>query len=235
MAPSQKPFYIALAVVVLGGAAFITSRVMGNHAVSIPVNVVVTAGDTSGFHGYVLGSPTAPVEVTEYGDLECPSCASFSTVQFPDVKARLIDTGLMRFRYRDYPWDNLHKHPRVAAHAAACANDQGKYWEVTEAMFRQQTDYAMAANPMPVLSDIMKTAGLDLGAWHDCMKSAKYAGRIQASLDEGNKVGVTGTPSFVIGGRLYSGISSDSMVALVKSLAASAPHAAGFAAPTGGQ
>ena len=190
MAPNQRPFYIALAVVVLGGGGFIASRMLGNHDISIPANVAVTAADTSGFHGYVLGSPDARVEVVEYGDLECPVCASFSTVQFPDIKTRLIDAGKIRFRYRDFPLDGPHKHPRIAAHAAACADDQGKYWEAHEAMFRQQSDYALASDPIGPLSNIMKGAGLNVDTWMTCMKSGKFAGRIQASANEATALGV---------------------------------------------
>jgi protein-disulfide isomerase len=238
MAPSQKPFYIALGVVVIGGAAFIASRMMGDHNVSIPANVVVTAADTTGFHGYTMGSPTAPVEVVEYGDLECPNCASFATVQFPDIKARLIDPGKVLYRYRDFPLDGPHKHPRVSAHAAACADEQGKYWEVQDAMFRRQTDYALADNPMGPLADIMKGAGLNVDAWTACMKSAKFAGRIQASANQASALGMNGTPSFLIAGRIYSNMASETMVKLVDSLIAAGPAAAkptGAPKPTGGQ
>jgi protein-disulfide isomerase len=238
MAPSQRPFYIALGVVVVGGIAFIASRIIGTHAVSIPANVVVTATDTSGFRGYVLGDAGAPVEVTEYGDLECPICAVFATVQFPDIKTRLIDAGKIRFRYRDFPLDGPHKHPRVAAHAAACAADQGKYWPAHEAMFGRQTEYAMADSPMGPLTDIMRSAGVDVDSWTACMKSAKYAGRIQASENEGTALGVNSTPSFLIGGRIYVNISADRMVAIVDSVIAAAPQAKLTPAPpkvTGGQ
>ena len=180
MASNQKPFYIALGVVIVGGGAFIASR-MKSPDVAIPANVVVTTADTSGFHGYVIGSPTAPVEVTEYGDLECPICASFETVQFPDIKTRLIDAGKVFFRYRDYPIDGAHKHPRIAAHAAACADEQGKYWPAQAAMFSRQTDYALSDSPLPPLRDIMTSVGVDLDKWNACMVSKKYAGQIKAS------------------------------------------------------
>ena len=218
MTSGQRPFYLTLAVLILVGGAFIASRSRNGGSISIPANVAVTVADTSGFRGYVLGSANAPVEVTEYGDLECPGCGSFSQVQFPDVKARLIDTGKLRLRYRDYPWDALHKHPRVAAHALACSNDQGHSWDVIERMFAVQNDWATASDPIPKLSDIVKSVGVDVSTWEACMRSAKYAGRIQASLDEGNAIGVKSTPSFLIGGRIYTGIGSDEMARLVDSL-----------------
>jgi protein-disulfide isomerase len=226
---SQRAFYIALGVVIVGGAGFIALRASNggaNVVVYIPANVSVTAADTSGFRGYIIGASTAPLEVTEYGDLECPGCAQWELLNFQDVKLRLIDAGKIRFRYRDYPWDDLHMHPRVAAHALACANDQGHAWDVMPRMFETQTDWARAANPIPALADLLKGVGGNVDTWATCMKSAKYAGRIQASLNEGIALGVKSTPSFLIGGQIYPGISSATMVHLVDSLIGAMPKPA---------
>ena len=219
MAKGQKPFLIAIGVIVLAGVGFIVMRMSGN-GVSIPANAAVTTSDTAGFRGYLLGSETAPVEVTEYADFQCPGCGAFATVQFPDVKTRLIDTGKIRFRYRDFPLDGLHRHARVAAHAGACANDQDKFWAVEEQIYARQNEWSFVSDAMPVMEDIVRKAGLDHAAWLECMKSAKYAGRIQASYDEGVRVGVPSTPTFLIDGRLYTGMSADGMVRIVDSLIA---------------
>jgi protein-disulfide isomerase len=221
MAQGQKPFYLALGVIAIVGVGFVLTRVMGGGAVSIPANVTVTEADTSGFRGYIIGSESAPVEVTEYADFTCPACAAFETVQFPDVRARLVDAGKIRFRYRDYPLEGgIHQHSRIAAHSAACANDQGKFWEVKTMQFQRQPDWSMKGNAMPVLEEIAKLVGLDVGAWNDCMRSAKYAGRIQASLDESIRVGAPSTPSFLVGGRIYPGLNAEEMVRVVDSLIA---------------
>ena len=221
MAQGQKPFYLALGAIAIAGGGFLADRMMGGGAVSIPANVAVTAADTSGFNGYLLGSPTAPIEVSEYADFTCPACAAFSTVQFPDVRARLVESVKGRFRYRDFPLEGgIHKYSRVAAHSAACANDQGKFWELAERQFLHQGEWAMAGNAVPKLKELAKEAGLDTGLWQSCMESAKYAGRIQASLDEGARIGVHETPSFLIGKRIYTGLNSDGMVQLVDSLIA---------------
>ena len=92
----QKPFYIGLAVIGVAGAVFLASRVMGGGTVSIPANVAVVAGDTAGFRGYVLGAETAPIEVVEYADFQCPVCADFDALTFQDLKTRLIDAGKIR-------------------------------------------------------------------------------------------------------------------------------------------
>ncbi|HEX3928844.1 MAG TPA: thioredoxin domain-containing protein [Gemmatimonadales bacterium] len=234
MARSQTPFYVAIGVIVVAGIVFLVTKA-NRPSISIPANVVVTAADTSGFRGYILGSPSAPVEVTEYADFECPHCAVFDQVQFPDIKARLIDAGKLRWRFRDYPIDNLHSDARLAAHAAACANDQNKFWEMKVQLFARQNDWALQKNAESVLADIAKSIGLDVNAWTDCMKSAKYAGRIQASFDEGNKVGVQSTPNFLVAGRIYDQMTADQMVKLVDSLITAQPRSGPPAAPVTGQ
>jgi protein-disulfide isomerase len=186
---------------------------------------VVTNADTAGFRGYLIGDAKAPIEITEYGDFQCPGCANFEQIQWPSVVTSLIKTGKARFRFRDYPLDGVHSHPRVASHAAACADDQGKFWEVKEAIFGRQTDWSPKSDPMPVFKEIMQGAGLDVTKWMDCMKSAKYAGRIQASSEEGTKLGVNTTPSFLVGDHLYVGANSDQLAHLVDSLTALATPA----------
>ena len=226
MAPNQRPFYIALGVVIVGGIVFIASKMIGAGNISIPVNVVVTTADTSGFHGYVLGSASAPVEITEYGDFQCPQCGNFDQVTLPDIKTRLIDAGKARLRFRDYPLDQIHSHTRIASHTAACADEQKHFWDVADMLFARQTEWGLPnspSNPMPMFTEIVKSAGLDVGAWNECMKSAKYAGRIQASKNEGDAVGVTGTPTFVIGGRMYPNMGGDQMIKVVDSLIATMP------------
>lgn len=221
-----KRFYLVLGVVAAIGAAALVFM-MRRKPVSIPANVTVTAADTAGFRGYLLGDPNAPIEVVEYADYQCPGCASFETVQFPTIEERLIQTGRVRWRYRDFPL-GIHRHARTAAHAAACANEQGKYREMHRFIYESQNDWAFAGNAAGHFRDLAKPAGLDVAKYDECMSSARFAGRIQASYDEAVKVGATGTPALLVGGRIYGGLPYDALKRLVDSLAplpAAAPAA----------
>ena len=209
-------FYLVLGAVALAGIAALVYQVRKPKGVSIPANVTVLTADTAGFRGYLLGSESAPIEVSEYADYQCPACGSFETLQFPAVRSQLITTGKVRWRYRDFPLDNVHRNTRVAAHAAACADEQGKYWEMHGAIYDRQLDWSESRNASGIFSQLAGSLGLDRSKFDACMSSAKYAGRIQASLDERTKLGVGSTPTFLIGGRLYPGaFSSDSIRAYV--------------------
>lgn len=214
----MKGFYAALAGVAVVGIGVLGWMLTRPRTVSIPANVVIQPADTAGFRGYLLGSDSAKVEIAEYADYQCPFCQTFDELQFPTIKQRLIDAGRLRWRYRDFP---LQQHPfsRLAAHSAACADEQGKYWEQHRRIYEGQQDWAESSDAAPAFRRYAQLNGLDLARYDACMKSAKYAGRIQASYDEGVRAGVNSTPTLLIGGRLYQGrLDSDAIARLVDSL-----------------
>lgn len=214
----MKGFYTALGVVAVVGVGVLGWLLSRPRSASIPANVTVQPADTAGFRGYLLGSDSAKVEITEYADYQCPFCQTFTTLQMPTIKERLIDTGRLRWRYRDFPLQQ-HSFSRLAAHSAACADEQGKYWEQHRTIYEGQADWAESRDAAPIFRRYAQTNGLDLTRYDACMQSAKYAGRIQASYDEGVRVGVNATPTLLVAGRLYQGrLDSDAIAHLVDSL-----------------
>jgi protein-disulfide isomerase len=215
----MKRFYAvfgAVAVIGLGALAYLTTR---PQTVSIPANVTIQPSDTSGFRGYLKGSPDAPVEITEFADYQCPFCQTFATLQMPTIEERLINTGRLRWRYRDFPLQQ-HSFSRLAAHSAACADEQGKYWEQHDRIYEGQAEWAAARDAGQMFRRYAQASGLDLGRYDACMKAGKYAGRIQASVNEGVQLGVNSTPTLLVGDRLYRGrFDSDAITKLVDSLA----------------
>jgi len=223
----MKKFYLVLAGVAVVGAASIAWQTLKRPPVSIPANVTVVAADTAGFQGYVLGSDTAPVTIVEFADYQCPFCGDFDAVQWPEVYASLIATGKVRWVYRDYPLDQIHSHTRLASHAAACAADQGKFWEMKQRLYAYQGLWSYGGGQMDKFREYARTVGADVDQWQACMESAKFAGRIQASYEIGNRVGVNSTPTFLIDGRLYASLmGSDQMRRIVDSIIAARPKAA---------
>jgi protein-disulfide isomerase len=214
-----KRFYIILGVLAAVGLAALAYQLVRPSTVSIPANVVVQASDTSGFRGYFKGSANAPVEITEFADYQCPFCQTFATLQMPTIEERLINNGRVRWRYRDFPLQQ-HSFARLAAHSAACADEQGKYWDQHQRIYEGQSDWAAARDAGPFFRNYAKAIGLDLARYDSCMKAGKYAGRIQASYNEGIQLGVGSTPTLLVSGRLYRGrLDSDAIIKLVDSLA----------------
>lgn len=219
----MKRFYLILAGVAVVGLALLGYQLAGPATVSIPANVVVQPSDTAGFHGYLKGSPQAPVEIVEFADYQCPFCQTFATLQMPTIEERLIQTGRLRWRYRDFPLAQ-HQYSRLAAHSAACADEQGKFWEQHQRIYEGQSDWAESGDAAGIFRGYARALGLDQGRYDRCMTSHKYAGRIRASYDEGVRLGVNSTPTLLVGGRLYKGrFDSDAIRQLVDSLAPRPP------------
>jgi protein-disulfide isomerase len=214
-------FYVMLGVLAVAGGALVFYLLKANPAApraatDAPVTVV-----DDGFRGYTLGSDAAPVEITEYSDFECPFCASFSTVQIPTIKEQLIATGKVRWRYRDFPIPG-HKYSRFAAHAAHCAGEQGKFWEMHDQLFYNHRWAQTGQNPTGLFSGFAKAAGVDLARYDACMDSGRYASRIEFSRQEGIERMVDGTPTFYFNGVKFTGPrpTSDAFKAIADSLVA---------------
>ena len=212
---------VGLVVVVgIGALSWVATR---------PKNVATTALDPSlpamKAQGYVLGSPTAPVEITEFADFECPSCGQYSSLTEPDVRTRLINTGKARVRFLDFPL-SMHKNTWAASLAASCANDQGKFWEMHDQIFATQDKWngEATSNPRKVLEATAKGLGLDMAKYGTCMDAETHRGQIQANEQEGERRGVNSTPSFLIGGKLYPGaLPFDQLNKLVEAEVAKGP------------
>ncbi|NIM52114.1 MAG: thioredoxin domain-containing protein [Gemmatimonadales bacterium] len=208
-----KPFYVGLGVVAVAGIAAIWWAKEGGSEARAVDPVPVSAGS---FAGYVLGSDSAPVEIVEYADFECGGCAYFAILTGPDVKNRLVSTGRVRWRFRDFPLPQ-HRNAPAAHLAAACAGEQGRFWEMHDHIFFNQGAWVSDNRPARRFRDYARALGLDLDQYEACMDQQRYAARIQASKDEGVALGVNSTPSFIIGDILIpAALSYDSLVKLVE-------------------
>ena len=219
----MKRFYWLLAAVLLGGLAWIWigSKSSGTGTEWVAETKVPETKADSQFTGYVMGSDTAPVEVVEYADFECPICAAWGSVQFPVIKQQLIAAGKLRWRLRDFPLPpTTHLWSRLSAHAVACASEQGKAWEMFahHRMWSQRPE-----NPEKLFRGwAQDLVGLDMAKYDACMATGRYRGRIQYSREEGEARQVRGTPTFFVNGREWTlrDVSSDAFQHVVDSILA---------------
>lgn len=160
----------------------------------------------SNLGGYSLGRPDAPLTMVEFTDLQCPYCRQFATTTFDELKRNWIDTGKLRYVSRDFPLE-FHQQAMNAARAARCSGEQGKFWEMRWALMRNANLLSPAF--------ITKTAAdlkLDTQVFTACSASTKFDAAIQADMVEAVNVGVTGTPTFVVGRTTASGIEGPVLV-----------------------
>jgi protein-disulfide isomerase len=143
---------------------------------------------------YALGHDDAPVTVVEFTDYQCPFCRHFQSDTFAQLKKDYIDTGKVRFVSRDLPLE-FHPNAPAAAMAARCAGDQHKFWEMRDAMM---LDTATDLGPDSILKYGQKT-NLDMTAFRLCLSEKKYTDAIKKDTADAGTLGISGTPSFVIG------------------------------------
>jgi protein-disulfide isomerase len=143
---------------------------------------------------YSMGRDDAPVTMVEFTDYQCPFCRRFETESFAKLKTTYIDTGKVRFVSRDLPLE-FHPNAPGAAGAARCAGEQNKFWEMRDAMM---LDTATDLGTDALVKYGQKT-NLDMTAFSACLKEKKFTEAIKKDTADAGALGISGTPSFVIG------------------------------------
>ena len=220
-----KAFLWVLGIIALVGVAalgYVASKPKSQVA---DVNNVADTTNAGPPQGYLIGKVDAPVKIIEFADFECPSCGGFATVTEPDVRTRIIDPGLANLTYYDFPLTQ-HRNTLAASNAAACADEQGKFWPMHDRIFQGQDEWNGEATDAPkaVLRRYAGEVGLDVAKWESCYDARKYQKRISANLADGLRRGVSSTPTFIIGNKMYPGMRNyDELKRLVDSVAKAAP------------
>jgi protein-disulfide isomerase len=144
---------------------------------------------------HVLGKSDAPLTMVEFTDYQCPFCGRFEATTFPEIKKNYIDTGKLRLIVRDLPLEGLHPYALKAAQAAHCAADQGKFWGMHDLLFKNQNK--LDADSMNGYAT--KDLGLKGATFRKCMTDGKHLQEIAAEARYAQSLGITGTPTFIVG------------------------------------
>ena len=149
----------------------------------------------------VKGNPDAPITIVEFSDFQCPFCARFHSTTLPQLEANYIDSGKVKFVYRDFPIQSIHPNAVPAALASECADEQGMFWEYHDLVFENQKKWQGLSGRIVV--DTFEQYALELGLntsdFNTCFEPGKYADEVKKDFQEGISYGITGTPGFFIG------------------------------------
>ncbi len=223
---SLTPFYAGLAILAAGGTLLIARQSGRRPRAPSLVAAVMPVGP--GPRGVVQGNDSAPIEIAEYSDFECPYCARFAVLQLPDVKQRLVDAGRVRWRFIHFPLANHLQSPHAHL-AAACAREQGRFWEMHDAIYAGQDEWVAARRPDRVLEGYAERLGLDRDRYRSCVQEQRAWPEVLADKALGDSLGVNATPTFYINGRLLDEgpPSYDRIRRIVDSLTPPAPSGPG--------
>jgi len=193
----------AMAVVAAGGAGYyLWSRpdtaVAQTAGGEVPLAELMQAGPLG---DQVLGAADAPVTIIEYASMTCPHCSHFHKTVYPDLKKKYIDTGKVRFIFREFPLDPL---AAAASMLARCAG-KDKYFPLVEAFFDSQSDWVVQ-KPLQPMFAIAKQAGFTQQTFDECLANQQMLNGIEESRTRAaSKLNVNSTPTFFINGKIYRG------------------------------
>jgi protein-disulfide isomerase len=176
-------------------------------------SLVNSTFDTAGMPAN--GKANAPLTLIEISDYHCPFCRRHVQQTQPKLYSELVNTGKLRHVFVHYPIAQLHPDAYRSHEAAACANDQGKFWDLHTRLF----ETPLKTNEQ--LIGLAESAGLDAGAFRGCLESGKHTKEVQASIERIAKLNVNGTPMFLLGKT-----SSDSKVTIAKVIEGAQPYEA---------
>jgi protein-disulfide isomerase len=202
-----KTFYYVLAVVGLLGAVLIGSSVMkrARAATAPPKTMPIIANAAELMQtakGVMRGQNTAPVKLLVFADYMCPACAYYTTTLEPQIKALYIDTGKAVEIFYDFPLGGAHVHSFLAARAARCAEDQGKFWEYHDNLFAKQKDWSYGRDaPVGTFKTYAGDVGLDRKKFDACLDSDTHSDLVEYNHQLGEQAGVGSTPTVFINGK----------------------------------
>lgn len=206
----MRLFYILLAIVAVAGVASIAYTLKGSGgAATQPVKL---SGLENARQLYEMatavkqGPDDAPVKVVEFADYSCPACREFDMKVMPTIKQQFLNTGKVQFIFYDFPLVEIHPHSFLAARAARCAGDQGKFWEYSDALFRSAPNWAESRQtPTGTFETLAGTLGMDKGSFASCLKSDKYADVVTANRSLALQLGIDSTPTVLVNNRRWNG------------------------------
>ena len=140
----------------------------------------------------ILGSESAKLIVVEFIDYQCSYCSEYTRVTFPEIKRQYIDKGLIRYVVIDQPLITMHPDASKAAEASHCAQDQGKFWEMHDAMMANQSN-------LKDLTSYARALNLNIVQFEECLNTEKHREAVSRDMSLANRLGITGVPGFIIG------------------------------------
>jgi len=202
-----RNFYIlfgAVAVIGLGAVAYtVGSKALGSAAME-PVDLEGATEDMRLLRDMavpmVKGDMDAPVTVIVFGDFFCNHCAAFSLRERPLVESEFVDSGKARLVFYDFVLD-----PRpqagtfLAARAARCAGEQGRYWEYHDRLYRSQLTWGMERDKLGTFQEYGDALGLDRSEFRGCLNSDRFAQEVTANRELAQALGLDGTPAILVG------------------------------------
>lgn len=190
---------VVTVALVVGGVFFLGKSNNNQTSTKVaPADQKLLINDSS----HKISAPDSKVTIVEFGDYQCPACAAAQSI----VKKILSDyDGKINFVFRNFPL-SVHPNAQKAAQAAEAAAAQGKFWEMHDKLYENQTTWSTVGDPQEIFIGYAGDLGIDKDAFKKDINTNKYTGVINADANDGTKLGVDSTPTFFLNGNKIIGV-----------------------------
>ncbi|PIW32801.1 MAG: disulfide bond formation protein DsbA [Nitrosopumilales archaeon CG15_BIG_FIL_POST_REV_8_21_14_020_37_12] len=188
----RQIYYLAIPVIVgvLVGMILVFNQESEEGIASITKSKLIEGGSP------ILGSPSAPITILEFGDYQCTFCYKFHESTLKTIEKEFIKTGKVKLVFKDFPLNG--KDSVLAAEASYCAHEQGKYWQYHDEVYKNWAGEKTGWITRESLAIFAHTAGLNLDKFNICLDNHVYYDKVNNLYDFGRNIGIDATPSFLI-------------------------------------
>lgn len=205
MREQRRNVLIGVLIVVIALAIILSIRLILDATQPIGEFTVVTPMPRPQAQGLSMGNPDAPVKIDVFEDYQCPACASYTHNTEDRIVVELIPTGQVYYTFHHYPFlddRSASKESDQAANASMCANEQGRFWDFHDMLYsNQQGENLMGFSDKRLLA-FAEAIGMDMTKFKSCFTENRYKAEIEKDTSDGVKLGVTGTPSVFVNGKI---------------------------------
>jgi protein-disulfide isomerase len=152
------------------------------------------------------GDSSAPITIYEFSDFQCPFCQKFWATTLPGIEREYITTGKARFIFINFPIPQIHPNAQAAHYFAMCAARQNRFWQVHDLLFKHQRQWEKLPDPTVYFRTLADLASLRRDSLARCTSGRAEEWLVRAEAAEAARLGISGTPAFVINGGLLPGM-----------------------------
>ena len=188
----MKLYYLAIPILigVLVGGVLSEYGVNSNDSKKLTFSKLVENGSP------IMGNINAPITIVEWGDYQCTFCYKFHQNTLDIINEDFIKTGKVKFIFKDFPLNGPDS--KLAAEASYCAQDQQKYWQYHDELYKNWGGERTGWITREALTEFAQTVNLDTGKFNKCLDDNKYENKVNSLYEFGNQIGIDATPSFLV-------------------------------------
>ena len=185
-------YYLSIPIII----GVIVGGFLGTYGINSDSSEIITPAKLIENGSPFLGNPDAPITILEWGDYQCTFCYKFHQETLQIINEDFIKTGKVKVVFKDYPLNGPDS--KLAAEASYCAQDQEKYWQYHDEVYRNWGGERTGWITREALTEFAQVVNLDTEKFNKCLDDNKYESKVNSLYEFGNDIGIDATPSFLV-------------------------------------